>query len=184
LAGHGYAVFSEVHEGIAADHRVFFGAPGPGGTEDGDIESKLLDVMLYCESCAHGLFTKKVWEEAKPLRVDMAPEDADDATGREARSEVIDFSIALRAKHRGLTPSEARGDARELGRLWWARAAQQSMSKIPRLRYGKCVFCGPVRLVDLRFAMSNRFAASRSSEHSHTPASMFQMPTGSTSWIA
>jgi hypothetical protein len=118
MTGHGYAVYSEASEGIAADHRVFFTAPGPAGMEKGDIECKLLDAMLYCEECADALFTEKVWKDAKALRVDIAAEDVNGAEGKEARFEVIDFSIALRAKRGGLTPPEARHVAHILGEQW------------------------------------------------------------------
>jgi len=119
MTGHGYAVYSGASEGIAADHRVFFTAPGPAGMEKGDIECKEVGGMLYCEECADALFTEKVWKDAKALRVDIAPEDVNSAEGKEARFEVIDFSIALRAKRGGLTPPEARREAHRLGEQWW-----------------------------------------------------------------
>ena len=119
LNGQGYAVYSEATQGIATDHRVFFSAPGLGGTEKGDTEIKPLDAMLYCEECANALFTKKVWQDAKALRVEMDLEDANSAEGKEARSEVINFSIALRAKRWGIIPWQARREARALGKLWW-----------------------------------------------------------------
>ena len=75
--------------------------------------------MLYCEECANALFTKKVWQDAKALRVEMDLEDANSAEGKEARSEVINFSIALRAKRWGIIPWQARREARALGKLWW-----------------------------------------------------------------
>lgn len=117
--GHGYAVYSEASEGVAADHRVFFAAPGPAGIEKGDIERKPLGAMLYCEECAETLFTQKAWKDAKALRVDIAPEDVSGAEGKKAQFEVIDFSIALRAKRGGLTPIEARDEAHRLGEQWW-----------------------------------------------------------------
>ena len=117
--GQGYAVYSEASEGIAADQRVFFTAPGPAGMEKGDIERNLLDAMLYCEKCGDALFTEKVWKNAKALRVDIAPEDVNGTEGKEARFEVIDFSIALRAKRGGLTLIEARQEALRLGEQWW-----------------------------------------------------------------
>jgi hypothetical protein len=132
--GQGYAVYSEANEGIAADRRLFFSAPGPGGTEDGDIESKPLGVMLYCEDCADTLFTEKVWEDAKPLRIEMTPEHVDDPEGKAARFEAIDFSIALREKSRGVAPAQARLDARMLGELWWtdrSEAERQLLAREP-----------------------------------------------------
>jgi len=53
------------------------------------------------------------------LRVDIAPEDVNGAEGKEARFEVIDFSIALRAKRAGLNPPETRRKAHTLGQQWW-----------------------------------------------------------------
>ena len=117
--GHGYAVYSGVEEGLTADRRVFFSAPGPDGVEKGDIERKPLDAMLYCEDCAGGLFTEKVWRNAKALRVEMPAADVHGAECLAARLEVIDFGIALRAKRLGMTPETARREAGAVRKMWW-----------------------------------------------------------------
>ena len=119
LTGQGYAVYSGAYEGMAADHRVFFTGAGNDGIEKDDIERKPLSAMLYCEECADALFTEEVWKNAKALRVDMPQAEVECAEGRAARFEVIDFSIALRARRSGSTPSQARSNARALGQLWW-----------------------------------------------------------------
>jgi hypothetical protein len=119
LKGQGYAVYSEASTGTAADRRVFFSAPGPSTAEAGDVEHKLLDAMLYCEQCANSLFTDGVWANAKMLRIEMSPEDVSSPSGREAKAEVIDFSIALRMKRLGMAPPQARREARAFGKLWW-----------------------------------------------------------------
>jgi hypothetical protein len=108
---------------------VFFGVP-----QKKDIESRELGALLYCEECANVLFTDRIWDNAKPLRVEMTPEDAHSAEGRDARSEVIDFSIALAAKRRGVSSSQALRDARELGDLWWIDqpAAKRRLTPPPR----------------------------------------------------
>jgi hypothetical protein len=88
---------------------VFLSTAAPGGDEEGDIETKLLDVMLYCEACANVLFTKKVWQDARALRIEMDPEDANSGEGKAARSEVISFGVAARAKRWGITPRKPAG---------------------------------------------------------------------------
>jgi hypothetical protein len=112
-------VYSGAYEGIAADHRVFFTADVSDGLKQDDVERNLLSAMLYCEECADALFTKEVWKNSIPLRVDISQAEADCVEGRAGLFEVIDFSIALRAKSSGRTPSQARSDARALGQLWW-----------------------------------------------------------------
>ena len=174
MPGHGYAVYSEASEGVAADHRVFFTAPGPAGMEKGDIECKQLDAMLYCEECADALFTEKIWKDAKALRVDIAPEDVDGVEGKEARFEVIDFSIALRAKRDGLTPSEARRDAHTLGQRWWKdqNATKLQLAEDSRLNglegwlslVGLALVVSPIVLIyglwnDLRFMTGPNYNA-------------------------
>lgn len=119
LTGQGYAVYAEANTGIAADHRVFISAPGPGAVQPGDVGCTPVDAMLYCDECASALFTDEVWANAEPLRVEMAPEDVTDPEGKKERFEVIDFSIALRMKRLGMTPSQARREARAFGELWW-----------------------------------------------------------------
>jgi hypothetical protein len=119
LTGQGYAVYPEASTGITADHRVFFSTLGPDATEAGDVQCEPLDAMLYCDQCASALFTDEVWANAKALRVEIPSEEVNGPEGKEARSEVIDFSIALRIKRSGMTPSQARRDARAFGELWW-----------------------------------------------------------------
>jgi len=72
--GQGYAVYLGAGTGIAADHRVFFSTPGPA--EARDIECKPLNVRLYCDGCADALFAEGVCTNARQLRVEMPPEDA------------------------------------------------------------------------------------------------------------
>jgi len=103
---------------MASDGRLFF-TTGRGGIEKGDGSTRCLGAMLYCDRCAEALFTKKVWEEATALRTEMNPEEVHSQEGRAARSEVIDFSIALRAKRQGRDAERSRDEARQLGELWW-----------------------------------------------------------------
>jgi hypothetical protein len=58
LAGEGPTVYSDASQGVAADHRVFFSASVPDGIEQGDIERKQLEPMLYCED-APTLYSRK-----------------------------------------------------------------------------------------------------------------------------
>jgi hypothetical protein len=140
-------VYSDACQGTAADHRLFFSAPKGIGKSDTQI--KQFQAMLYCGKCASALFTETVWKNAKVLRIDMAPADVDTPEGREARLEVINFCIALRAKRFSITPSQAAAKARELGELWWKdqNAAERLLAEIhatsrERVVTGICVILG------------------------------------------
>jgi hypothetical protein len=67
----------------------------------------------------------------------MTPADVGSGEGRDARLEVIDFSIALRAKRRGLTAQQARAEAHELAKIWSddqnkaRQAAKEGLIRIP-----------------------------------------------------
>jgi hypothetical protein len=130
LPGAGYVVYPEAAQGATADHRVFLATTAPGSFEAGDSEIRRLDIALYCEACASAVFTEKVWDQAKDLRVEMELQDTTTSDGRQARLEVLDFAIALPAKRRGITPEQARKEARELGQLWWKdqNAARQRLT--------------------------------------------------------
>jgi hypothetical protein len=117
--GEGYAVCPEAAQGFTADRRLFLATTTPGSFEKGDTEIRKLDIALYCSGCASAAFTKKVWDEARALRVEMDSQDTTTLEGRQARSEVLDFAIALPAKRRGLSPEQARNEAHELGQLLW-----------------------------------------------------------------
>lgn len=123
-------MYSDACQGIAADRRMFFSAPS--GVEKKDTEIKQYGAMLYCDKCAGALFIDTVWKSAKVLRIDMAPADVDTPEGREARLEVINFCIVLRAKRSSTTPSQAAAKARELGELWWKdqNAAERLLAEV------------------------------------------------------
>ena len=71
LDGPGCSVYSEAIQGIAVDQRLFFSTSATKGTEKGDTGVRCLGAMLYCDDCVSALFTKKVWEDAKDLRIEM-----------------------------------------------------------------------------------------------------------------
>ena len=132
--GHGFAMYSEATEAISADHRVFFDAADLPSEEDGNVREGPLGAspsgectnatcpgrfLLYCEECANALFTKKVWEDAKPVKVELQPDDVDPGKCNEARTAVINVGVTLRQKRLGITPSQAFWEARQFGKLWW-----------------------------------------------------------------
>ena len=78
-----------------------------------------MGVMVICESCANKVFTEDVWREAKPIAVEVDLDLIIDPFGYMSKlQQVNDYSIAMRAKGRGLGPAEARQEARELAQLW------------------------------------------------------------------
>ena len=166
LPAQGYVVYSETIQGTGPDHRSFISTgtgladiPGREG-QDSKNEISELGTILYCEECASALFTTKVWQEAKALEVEMDADDLQSTEGKEARFEVIGFSIALRAKRRGFSPEESRAEARELAKMWWQnqekarQAAKEGLVKIAgSFQYVSCAHCGKGILPDKGYVM-------------------------------
>ena len=109
-----YAVWSEARFAHTADGQIRCGIgvvgvqmiPETGG-------------MLLCEKCADGVFTKKNWRRASTEPITLEG-DGGGRRLKEARSRANDFAIAVRAKRRGLTPAQARKEARVIGALFGA----------------------------------------------------------------
>jgi ribosomal protein L7/L12 len=126
-AGEGYAVYSEARTGISASAKMFFSTEGSSGKEVG--------AMLLCESCANGLFTEKVWADARKTTIELDQTTARGPRSHEAMkqalSQVNDFSVAMLAKRRGLDVAEARQEAREIAQLSWKdpQAAEQQLQE-------------------------------------------------------
>ena len=87
-------------------------------------------VMLICEECANQVFTEKVWKQTRPMDWEFQPSGdsfAEIAASMKGFTDKLmhanDFSIATRAKRRGLGPVEACQEARELTQLWWTNEA-------------------------------------------------------------
>jgi len=92
-----------------------------GGTENGDHDVKVYRIVFCCEGCSNVLFTSTVWGAAKPIRMEFEPLDADGAM--RARTEVLDFSVALHARGVGLkNPEVCRREARNMAELSWKDA--------------------------------------------------------------
>ena len=114
--GEGYAVYSEARTGISASLKIFFSTEGPSGKE-------IVGTMLLCENCADGLFTEEIWATAQKTTIELdqiavsGPQSLE--TIKQAQSKVNNFSVAMLAKLRGLTVSQARQEAREIAQLWW-----------------------------------------------------------------
>ena len=107
--GEGYAVYSEAGFEISDS--------GASISTTSSLESRLGSILL-CESCANGLFTKEVWDSAKKMTVEVDMTDGLRKAKREAQS-VHNSSVAMRAKRRGLNPSQAKEEARKIAQLWW-----------------------------------------------------------------
>jgi hypothetical protein len=97
-------------------------------SEATDMFGTVVGTELFCENCANGLFTDEIWATAKPTSVEI------DLGGgvagvRQAQKQVINFSIAIRAKRRGLTAAQAQQEARKIAQLWWKdkRAAERQL---------------------------------------------------------
>lgn len=84
--------------------------------------------MLLCENCANELFTEKIWDEAKPITVEIDSSMDFDAIKRVQR-QLNDFAIAMLAKNRGLSPAQTQQEAQEIAQLWWKdrQAAEQQL---------------------------------------------------------
>jgi hypothetical protein len=125
LPNQGYVMYSDAIQGTGPDHQLFIATGGRSDDisrrerQNSKNETSELGTVLYCEGCANTLFTADVWQEAKALEVKMDAEDLQSPEGREARSEVIDFSVALRAKRRGFDAQQARSESLELAKMWW-----------------------------------------------------------------
>lgn len=94
--------------------------------------------MLLCENCANKLFTEKVWNDAKHLAIEIDFSSGFDAMNR-AQTKANDFSVAMRAKRRRLSPTQARQEAREIAQLWWKNqgaAAQRLLAQSSAPRVG------------------------------------------------
>ena len=83
-------------------------------------------VMLICEECANQVFTEEMWKQTRPTGREFQPSGdslAEIAASMKGFTDKLmhanDFSVATRAKRRGLEPVEARQEARELAQLWW-----------------------------------------------------------------
>jgi hypothetical protein len=118
--GASYCVYSKAPVGLA---------PGTPNDEIGG--------MLFCESCADDLFTEKVWREAKDLRKEgqkafSQSSGFDGVQGlMKTMREMHDFDIAMTARGRGLSPIQAREEARQIAEFWWQdrTAAEKQLSE-------------------------------------------------------
>jgi hypothetical protein len=108
-----------------------------GGTANASPAGTVLGAMLICESCANAVFTDDLWRNARPLSIETAPGDdvySESSPAKQALRKTVDYSIALRAKRRGLSAAQARAEARELGLLRWEdedKAIQRLLSQAP-----------------------------------------------------
>ena len=119
--GEGYAVYSESRTDISGAMKMLISKKGSSGTEMG--------ALLVCANCANGLFTEQVWATARKMSVEIDPTAAFTKSMKETQSQVINFSVAMRAKRRGLNSSEAKEEARKIARLWYTNqeAAEQQL---------------------------------------------------------
>ncbi len=123
--GRGYLVFSEAAAGVAAP-----GMSGAGG---------VIGTLLLCEKCAKDLFTNDIWADAKPTTLEVDP-SAGTAAANQARRQVIDFSIAIRAKVRGLNAAQAREEARKNAQLRWTDHGAAERQLLAQTQ-ADCVVC-------------------------------------------
>jgi len=96
--GDGYLVYSEIS-------LPFLGAFG---------------AMHICEKCANELFTQEIWNAAQigsGILGIVDPKNID--TFRKDFTHANYWSVARQASRRGLTPAQARQDARDLAQLAW-----------------------------------------------------------------
>lgn len=108
----GYAIYVGATEGTRSDNRIFLSTSSSGRAAE-------LGTLLYCEQCGDSLFTEEMWQQAKPVEIEMDVADLETLEGRNARSEVISSSVVLRAKRLGFGVSQARAESRELTKEWW-----------------------------------------------------------------
>jgi len=90
-------------------------------SEGGMVRGMVMGLMVICEECANELFTEEVWNNAnlEAIEVAMSSMSFDTETMKREQRLVHDFSVALRAKRRGLTAALARQEARDIAELWW-----------------------------------------------------------------
>ena len=114
--GQGYLLHSDAIQGVVgATGRLFMSTSASNdGFENGDRDIRPIGAIRYCEGCASLLFTNEVWKVAKPVRIEMDPEHIRTSEGEDARTEVIDFSVALAARRKNLGPEQARKEAAQL----------------------------------------------------------------------
>jgi hypothetical protein len=74
--------------------------------------------MLLCGKCADTVFTDSNWRKATtaPIIID---DDRNMRALKDAQVMANSYAIAVRAKRRGLTPTQARSEAREIALLFW-----------------------------------------------------------------
>jgi len=128
--GEGYAVYSESRQGISGAMKMLISTGGSSGTEMG--------AMLLCANCANGLFTEQVWATARKMSVEIDPTAAYTKSTKETQSQVINFSVAMRAKRRGLNSSQAKEEARKIAQLWWTNqeaAGQQLLAQVSQKKW-------------------------------------------------
>ena len=113
--GQGYLLHSDAIQGVGATGRLFMSTSASNdGLENGDRDIRSIGAIRYCEDCASLLFTNEVWKGAKPVRIEMDPEHIRTSEGDNARTEVINFSVALAARRKTLGPEQARKEAAQL----------------------------------------------------------------------
>jgi len=103
--GEGYCVYSEANIYIAI----------PGVSMPGTV----VGTLLYCEYCANALFTDEIWADARQIAVGFDDPEIDIAKVMQAQRQATNYSIAMRAKLRGLDATQARQESREIAQLWW-----------------------------------------------------------------
>ena len=128
--GEGYYVYSETEMGIAIS--------------DMPNNNVVIGSMLYCENCANSLFTDEIWAEAKNIVFEFDGK-LNRANLRQAQRQAFAYSIAMRAKRRGLSATQSRQEAKEIAQLWWKdkQAAERQLltqaATRPPVEIGKTV---------------------------------------------
>lgn len=129
--GGGYAVYTGARQGIGIVS-MFVSSAGSDGEE--------LGAMMYCDRCADEVFAPAVWRTAKEETLRFDAHTAHNRDTKSTRRSLIDAGIALIAKRRGLTPTRAKTEAKQLGGLWWHKPSAVALQLAQRAQRPRPIY--------------------------------------------